>query len=320
MSLKDLFYLQRNDRQALIAVLAIMIASLTAFYLIGGKQQNEARTTSDSSAIVHASEERPIYYKVEGVVHEVFPFDPNTADSTTLARLGLSSWQIRSIYRYRAKGGVYSQPNDFAHVYGMTKKKFEALRPFIRISEDYQPAANFYGYEHRRIKNGRIEGYETGEGAKTSSESAAGNASEQKEHLYSIPHKLKAGEHIDINNADTNALQKIPGIGSYYAKAIIRYRDKLGGFAQATQLQEIDGMPTSAIAYMSISPENIHRLNINKLSLNELRRHPYINFYQAKAICDYRRLRGPIKSIKELSLLPDFPPAEIERLEPYITF
>ncbi len=320
MSLKDLLYLQRNDRQALIAVLAIMTACLTTFYFFSGKRQNETSTTSDSTTTIHATKENPIYYKEEGITHEVFPFDPNTADSTTLARLGLAPWQIRSIYRYRAKGGVYSQPSDFARVYGMTKKKYETLRPFIRIAEDYQPAAAFYGYEHRDMRNGRIEGSKTGEATKTSSASATGTAAESQEHRYSIPHKLKAGERIDINTADTNALQKIPGIGSYYAKTIVRYRDKLGGFVNATQLQEIDGMPTSAIAYMSISLEGIHRLNINKLSLNELRRHPYINFYQAKAICDYRRLRGPIKSMQELSLLPDFPPAEIERLQPYIAF
>ena len=58
----------------------------------------------------------------------------------------------------------------------------------------------------------------------------------------------------------------------------------------------------------------------NKLTLNQLRNHPYLNFYQAKEICDYRRQRGPIKSLNELKLLKDFPPDEIERLKPYICF
>ncbi len=30
-----------------------------------------------------------LYYQEEGKVHELFPFDPNTADSTTFKRLGL---------------------------------------------------------------------------------------------------------------------------------------------------------------------------------------------------------------------------------------
>ena len=125
---------------------------------------------------------------------------------------------------------------------------------------------------------------------------------------------------IAINNADTTELMKIPGIGSYYARTIIRYRDKLGGFASAEQLEEIDGFPEAAISFIQIDAEHIHRLNINKLTLNQLRNHPYINFYQAKEICDYRRQRGPIKSLEELKLLKDFPPDEIERLQPYVCF
>jgi DNA uptake protein ComE-like DNA-binding protein len=61
-------------------------------------------------------------------------------------------------------------------------------------------------------------------------------------------------------------------------------------------------------------------LNINRLTLQQLRRHPYINFYMAKAIIDYRRLRGDIKSLNELRLSKDFPDEVIHRLEPYIEY
>jgi len=47
--------------------------------------------------------------------------------------------------------------------------------------------------------------------------------------------------------------------------------------------------------------------------LAELRKHPYLDFYQAKEIVNYRRIHGPLKSAEELRLLKDFPPAEIER-------
>lgn len=113
---------------------------------------------------------------------------------------------------------------------------------------------------------------------------------------------------------------KIPGIGSYYAKSITRYREQLGGFASINQLKEIDGLPEEALSFIKITPGEVRKLNINSLSLNQLRRHPYLNFYQAKEICDYRRLRGPFKSLEELKLLKNFPPAEIERLKPYIIF
>ena len=113
---------------------------------------------------------------------------------------------------------------------------------------------------------------------------------------------------------------KIPGIGNYYAKQIVRYRERLGGFVSAEQLREIENFPESALPYIHINPQAIKKWNINQLNLQQLRRHPYINFYQAKAICDYRRLRGPLKNLDELKLLKDFPPEEIKRLQPYILF
>lgn len=59
---------------------------------------------------------------------------------------------------------------------------------------------------------------------------------------------------------------------------------------------------------------------MNKLSLNELKRHPYINYYRAKAVTDYRRLHGPIHSLDDLRLSKDFPPDIIARLAPYVEF
>ena len=61
-------------------------------------------------------------------------------------------------------------------------------------------------------------------------------------------------------------------------------------------------------------------MNINRLTLQQLRRHPYVNFYMAKAITDYRRLHGNIKNLNELRLSKDFTDEVIRRLEPYIEY
>jgi len=59
---------------------------------------------------------------------------------------------------------------------------------------------------------------------------------------------------------------------------------------------------------------------VNRLTLNELKRHTYINFYQARAITDYRRLHGPIRSLDELRLSKDFSSEAISRLSPYVEY
>lgn len=135
--------------------------------------------------------------------------------------------------------------------------------------------------------------------------------------------KLKEGETVDINSADTTALKTIPGIGSAYAARIVKYRNSLGGFVSKYQLKEIWGMTDEL--YEQITPytaieKTPKRLKINTLSLDELKKHPYISYKQAKVIVDIRTRKGNIKSMNRLSLLDEFSEKDIKRLSPYISF
>lgn len=135
--------------------------------------------------------------------------------------------------------------------------------------------------------------------------------------------KLTTGETIELNSADTTILKKIPGIGSSYASRIVKYRASLGGFSSKNQLKEVWGM-TSEL-YEGITPyitleRKIKRIRINSLSLDELRKHPYINYKQAKVIVDIRTRKGNIKSINRLALLDEFTEKDIKRLSPYLSF
>lgn len=148
--MRSLFYLQRNDRNAIIVILMIIAIICSLIIFIGGEDDGSRQGVADSTLTQHperVDKEHPLYYKVDEEIHEVFAFDPNTADSTDLLRLGLQEWQVRSIYRYRAKGGIYRRPEDFARLYGLTKKQYETLRPYIIIGEDYRPASDYYGQQ-----------------------------------------------------------------------------------------------------------------------------------------------------------------------------
>jgi DNA uptake protein ComE-like DNA-binding protein len=225
---------------------------------------------------------------------ERFTFDPNTADSTQLLRLGLQPFQVRNIYKYRAAGGIYRKKEDFARLYGLTVKQYRELEPYIRISADYLPATTLLKEKSDTL-----------------------HPSSQRD---SYPHKIKEGETIDLSIADTTTLKRVPGIGSYFANQIVRLRQQLGGFAHIGQLDEIEDFPQQTKQFFVIEAQAPARLNVNRLSLNALKRHPYINYYQAKAIVDYRRLYGDIKSLQDLRFSKDFPEDAIQRLEPYVEY
>ena len=67
--------------------------------------------------------------------------------------------------------------------------------------------------------------------------------------LYPI--KLHPGQTIELNRADTTALKRIPGIGSYYARKIVQHRDKLGGFVSIAQLEELENLPMGILSNFS---------------------------------------------------------------------
>ena len=64
---------------------------------------------------------------------ESFRFNPNTVSIEDLMRLGFSEKQAQSIDNYRAKGGRFRRPSDFAKSYVVADSVFERLKPYIDI-------------------------------------------------------------------------------------------------------------------------------------------------------------------------------------------
>lgn len=300
--------MNRSDRKIASAAIAIATLAFIALYFFGS---DDGHTTSsadsipsvrDSSAARRTQTSRHTPYQVENDrLAERFAFDPNTADSTQLLRLGLQPWQVRNIYKYRSRGGIYRRKEDFARLYGLTVKQYRELEPYIRISPDYLPASTLVDKRQQRDSSHSV-----------------------RDTLHSpatlrYPVKIKSGEHIELNTTDTAQLMRVPGIGSYYAKAIVRHGSRLGGYVSIDQLDEIENFPQDAKQYFTVHA-NPQKLNVNRLTLQQLRQHPYINYYQAKAIVDYRRLHGKLNSLNDLRLSTDFPPEAIRRLEPYVEY
>ena len=289
------FYFHRSDRQLILVLLAIIAVLFVLLLCLGDDNDKGNISVSsvmpDTAVIATQQEETPQYYAVEQVKAELFYFDPNTADSTQLLRLGLQPWQVRNIYKYRAKGGIYRKPSDFARLYGLTVKQYRALEPYIKISADYLPASTLISEEDTFARD-----------------------------TLRYPVKITKNEKIILNLADTNQLKRVPGIGSWYARAIVRYGERLGGYVNVGQLAEIENFPNEAMEYFVVENPEIIRINLNKLSINELRRHPYISYYQAKTIVDYRRLNGPLRSLDDLKLSKYFTVEAISRLLPYVEY
>ncbi len=301
----------KSDYKALLAALLIFIGLIACFVLVDktGKSSSNANADSTAQPVVEPNatattadgdaafvDQTIVGSSAENAANSarLRPFDPNTADAETLHELGLSEYLVRGILRYRSRGGVYSSPEDFARVPGLTKGLYKTLRPYIRIADDFRPAAELVG------------------GEKTD-KSASGGTSD-------YPAKIAAGERISLNDADSATLRRVPGIGPFYAAKIIELRNRYGGFVSLSQLAGVKGLPDECYQYFFIPDGNVRKINLNTAEFRTMQAHPYIGYNRARTISDYRRLRGRISSLEQLSLLDGFSEAERKRLEPYVEF
>lgn len=293
----------------------IVVLVVLGFFFFSWKQTrnasniNQKRLSSNTGH--HTGSSQSTNYAVAEEKVETFPFDPNTADSTTLLRLGLAPWQVRAIYKYRVKHGRYHTPEDFKRLPGMTYELWERLGPQVQIAHQFQ-------YIDEREKRSSFPE----KSVSTVQTSEQQVASQQTDTIVKQrPSKFDTVTQVDINTADTTELMHIPGIGSYRSNKIIEYRQKLGGFLSVEQVMEACEMPDEILQWVKVSAGvPIRKLNVNKLSLQRLMNHPYISFYQARAIVEYRKAYGDIKGIEDLKGLEGFTSLKIEKLQPYLEF
>jgi DNA uptake protein ComE-like DNA-binding protein len=112
----------------------------------------------------------------------------------------------------------------------------------------------------------------------------------------------------NLNTADSAALVQLYGIGGYYARKILRYREVLGGsFVDARQLLEIEGFTQERFAQIEknvfVGKEDVKGFSILNAERKALERHPYIGPYAARGIVTYLKLKGKESFENEMHLL-----------------
>lgn len=295
---KDFFYYTKSERRVILLLLAIALLLLGIWAVMEYLRPVEVPVTLSESEEIDSFlanlEEQEKIRKSHTPKNEISvvlqPFDPNTADSVLLRQLGLPVYIVRNILKYRAKGGVFRSPESFSRIYGLKEEVYQKLKPYVTI-------APLVSVSHVRTDTFR----------------------QLKDTIPYMP-KYEEGTIVDLNKADTSILKRIPGIGSTLARMIVVYRQRLGGFYDVAQLQEVPHVGVELNKWFVVTPAGLHKIQVNSASLDKLRSHPYMDFYKAKAIMEYRRKRGKIKGLSQLSMFEEFTEKDLKRLSPYLTF
>jgi len=298
-----------------LGILIMMIGALyCVLHIAPSVSPTSEQDTGDSlfstSEHSHTYQTYPKPQKTSPTVVLLQPFDPNTADSLTLIRLGLRPYQVKGILHYRQKGGVYRQKEDLLKLYGMNDSIYEVLSPYICIAplpQDLRRDSLHQAWE--QLKQHRKDSLRID--------------SLRRDSIYRSKHyHPKRDTLIEVNQADTSDLQYIRGIGPSTARKIIRYRKQLGGFHTIEQLRETPNTETisweTILPHLWVNPDSVHRIPVNKASIERLQRHPYIRFSTAKSIYTLRRSRVRLHDISELQEVLDAD--NLQRLRPYLDF
>jgi len=140
-------------------------------------------------------------------------------------------------------------------------------------------------------------------------------------------HSNKVAERIlrlPFSEADSVVLQIVPGIGALTAGRIIKHRESLGGFILIAQLNEVYGLKPETIPiiweYFDFDTVAPRQLDINTVPLEDLAKHPYISYQEAKVLVAYRLQHGPYLQLDDLLKIKIFKADWVNKIGPYLDF
>ncbi|MBS7566434.1 helix-hairpin-helix domain-containing protein [Mucilaginibacter sp. Bleaf8] len=129
---------------------------------------------------------------------------------------------------------------------------------------------------------------------------------------------------VELNTADSAELTRLRGIGPGFAMRIIRYRQRLGGFHSKQQLKEVFGFDEGKYAdvkdNVAVNARKVHKIDINRAELDELKDFPYFTYKQANAVIQYRKQHGNYESLKELHNIAILDDEILRKIAPYFVF
>ncbi|MEO6948912.1 MAG: helix-hairpin-helix domain-containing protein [Ginsengibacter sp.] len=257
-------------------------AEIAALKIDSGKKQGYKNYAENEYYNDYTPYKKKVARKVE-----TFHFDPNTASLNEWVRLGIREKIAQNIQNYISKGGKFYKPEDLKKIWGIPKSDVDRLMPYMKIEN----------LPNKYPKYEKVE--------------------------YAKNYTPRTISSVDINTGDSSAFIALPGIGSRLSQRIISFRERLGGFHSITQIAETyylhDSVFQKIRPYLVVEEGKVKRININHATVDEMKRHPYIQYPVANAIFNYRNQHGNFKSIEGLKKIMIISDEMFSKMAPYLT-
>lgn len=138
-----------------------------------------------------------------------------------------------------------------------------------------------------------------------------------------VSRKKKRPLIFELNTADSLDLVQLYNIGPTIARRILKYRSLLGGFVRKEQLREVYGIDSTRYndinPHLTVDPSRVKKIDLNTADIDQLKHHPYLDYYQAKAIILLREQSGPYQQVTDILKIPIIDSETFTLIEPYLT-
>jgi competence protein ComEA len=291
--IKDYFSFSRSERNGILLLfilflIVILIRIILPYVLHPNEMQNpryakllaQMNSMEPVKSIEIKSQPKEQFYDHE--TFTLFPFNPNTISDYQWQLLGLENHQVRIIRKYLASGASFHYKEDLKKIYKLPEGKYWELYPYINLPT-------------LKVNTDKD--------------------------LHSVNTK-KGIEVLELNTADSSSLVSLPGIGPVLAVRIIKYRKLLGGYISKDQLLEVFGIDLPKLQLFQsriiVDSVKLRKININTSGFNELKAHPYLDYYKSKAIIEFRKVKGKINYPSELLEYKILKKEEYQRIASYL--
>lgn len=292
--IRQFLLIKTAERRAIVTLVVLIFIALLIFLFLPSifppkvSDINFKELIDSTSTETAVKQEKKVFSSTTKNEWNLHEFDPNTVTKNELVEMGFSEKLAAIWTNYTSKGAKFYHADDVKKLYGMNDEIYSKIENYIEIP---------------------------------TSSSTYTNTPIAKENIAKTNTKITV---INLNEADTSELMKLPMIGSKRAQMIVKYRNLLGGFIQMEQLKEVYGLNDTvydAIKNRLFIEKGFQpiKVPINFRAEKDLMKHPYIKPV-AKVIANYKKEHGPFESKEDLKKLYGMDAKTLEKILPYINF
>lgn len=291
---KDFFTYSKSERRGIVVlVILILLVSASRWLMIWINPVEHAEIKWGPPEVYFVEEQLELdsttdFRAEQRRESELFQFNPNTLDATGWQKLGFSPKQANAILNYREAGATFEKRADLKKLFVVDEARYEELYEFIDLP--------LVAASTRKVQ-----------------------PLAEKEVTFPTDPII-----FELNTVDTVGLQSLQGIGSYYARKIVEYREQIGGYREIDQLLEIWKMKEETIEairpFLSLDSTQIQRIKINEIEYDSLKRHPYLSYSVARSLIAVREKHGPYAGADDLKKSALITDSLVHLITPYFSF